>query len=220
MALLAIAAVKTSTPSRGLSVVLGITPLHLHSTAVALATVARYPILRDLQWNGLANTTRHSVSHRLHWNSLLRDSDIPPATDRLRTTTPLPIYHIIRDSFTGGSKFKQPSQINVYTDGSRSEHGVGSGFTIYEGSSLFYESSHSLPPSATVFQAELSAILLAGGHILTERRTLRPRYIKIFIDSRSALQALDSRRVKSSLVLQTMEKLNELATTERSVRLV
>ena len=220
MASLAIAAVKTSTPSRGLSVVLGITPLHLHSAAVALATVARYPSLRYLPWNGLANTTRHSVSHRLHWNSLLNDSNIPPETDRLRTTAPLSTYRVIRDSFTGGSKYKQFSQINVYTDGSRSDHGVGSGFTIYEGSSLFFESSHSLPPSATVFQAELSAIFLAAEHILSEIRTLRPRYIKIFIDSRSALQALDSRRVKSSLVLQTMNKLNELATTARSVRLV
>ena len=123
---------------------------------------------------------------------------------KLTDCAPRPHYLPIALSATASLEAQNsnnPVKINVYTDGSRSEHGVGSGFTIYEVSSLFYESSHSLPPSATVFQAELSAIFLAAEHILSEIRTLHPRFIKIFIDSRSALQALDSRRVKSSLCL-------------------
>ena len=90
------------------------------------------------------------------------------------------------------------SQINVFTDGSKTQQHVGSGYTIKRGSNTVVENSYKLPNDCTVFQAEIYAIKMAmqelNGHILNS-----DKYIKIFSDSRAAIQALDSNIVSSQL---------------------
>ena len=73
---------------------------------------------------------------------------------------------------------------------------------------------------STVFQAELVAILLAARHVLHEGRSLRPRYIKIFSDSQSAVAALVARRSSCRTVRDTISALNDLAAICNTVRLV
>ena len=70
--------------------------------------------------------------------------------------------------------------------------------------------------TATIFQAEILAIKHAISFIINRQKTLKPKYIKLFSDSRAALQALNSYTVKSSLVQDTIDQLNRLSNlTER-----
>ena len=64
------------------------------------------------------------------------------------------------------------------------------------------------------------AILLSVCHVLREARSLRPRYLKIFSDSRSALAALDARRSTCRTVRDAIDGLNALADVCHTVRLI
>ena len=69
------------------------------------------------------------------------------------------------------------------------------------------ENSYKLPSDCTVFQAEIYAIKMAmegfNNHILNS-----DEYIKVFSDSRAAIQALNSNIVSSQLVKDTVTQLN------------
>ena len=51
------------------------------------------------------------------------------------------------------------------------------------------------------------------------KKTLRPAYVKFFLDSRSALQALDSHKLKSLVVQEAVEALNTLGKLTKRVTL-
>lgn len=53
-------------------------------------------------------------------------------------------------------------RITVFTDESKLASGVGSGVAIFENEVLVNELSYGLPPHATVFQADLIAIIKAS----------------------------------------------------------
>ena len=99
------------------------------------------------------------------------------------------------------------TQINVYTDGSKTDRHTGSGYAILRGKELVKEGNKRLPDESTVFQAELMAIQMA---MLDLAGLLKEgdRYIKIFSDSRAAIQALNSAVVTSQLVKNTVSALN------------
>ena len=63
--------------------------------------------------------------------------------------------------------------------------------------------------TSTIFQAEAIAITEAVKY-LCKRKSLKPKYVKIFSDSRAVLQALNSHDITSSTVQETVQKLNQL----------
>ena len=71
----------------------------------------------------------------------------------------------------------------------------------------------------TVFQAELIALDLAANALMNMLKTRKYKYIKIFSDSMSSLQALDSGKITSKTVLKTKQSLNLLSSMVKSVRL-
>ena len=56
---------------------------------------------------------------------------------------------------------------------------------------------------------EAIAIQVASKY-LVKRRSLKPKYVKYFSDSRSVLQALDSNGITSLVIADMIEKLNKL----------
>ena len=220
LALLSTASQRRSAPTQGLAVALGLLPLHLFLQQNALATLGRYPALGHLTWDGLSHTATHRASHRKYWTDLRSEANLPTITDRTRVTAPLLLFRVIRDSFSGANKYRQLSQINIYTDGSKSNTKVGAGYAIFEGSNLYDSASLTLPEYSTVFQAEVAAILRAAETVMDDRTSLRPRYVKIFSDSRAALLALTSRTIRTGLVHQTILALNRLAEYSKSLQLI
>ena len=144
---------------------------------------------------------------------------MPPHPDYLRTVNPPSDFWVVRESFSGQPKFHRPSQLTIFTDGSKMNDRVGAGYVLYEGFTEYDTGSYSLPSYSTVYQAELVAMLLAARHVLREVRSLRPRYVKILTDSRSALLALTSRRSSCRTTVDTLQALQELTSVCRSVRL-
>ena len=112
-----------------------------------------------------------------------------------------------------------PSQINVYTDGSKTEQGAGSGYVILSGKEVvLHTQSINLTGEASIFQAELIAIQEAATHLYTHEDT-QGLYIKIFSDSQAALQALKSNNCKAQTVKDTHDALNTLAEKTKLIRL-
>ena len=164
---------KRSSPTRGLSVVYDLLPLHLHLTEKSLQTLVRHNELAHMSWSGYSHYLTRAISHRRHWMDLLEDSDIRIHSDRIRIPSPLNRFRVVTDSYSGATKFKTLSQINAFTDGSKTCTGTGSGYAIYEGRAEYTTGTISLPDHCSVFQSELIAIAQSALHILREWESLR-----------------------------------------------
>ena len=101
------------------------------------------------------------------------------------------------------------TQINIFTDGSKTDAHCGAGYVIYDKNETLVEASIKLSYNATVFQAEIMAIREAAKAFISVR-TETQLYIKILTDSQAAFQALAARTYTSKLVKETMEELNKL----------
>ena len=93
------------------------------------------------------------------------------------------------------------NNIQIYTDGSKSNEGVGCGIIIEN--NTFHKK---LPSYGSVYSAELTAISIALSKIPGQPN----REYTIYSDSQSALRAIDSFRSDHPLVLDIQEKIHTL----------
>jgi hypothetical protein len=93
-----------------------------------------------------------------------------------------------------------------FTDGSRTAEGTGAG--VY-GQSANSRLSISLEKHATVFQAEVYAILACVHE--TETQDLPEKYGSIWSDRQAALEALQAAKTTSPLVQQCQQALNDIS---------
>ena len=91
-------------------------------------------------------------------------------------------FKINRDSFDGKAKHRQPTQYNVFTDGSKIDQQTGTGLVIYKGTKEINQNYFRLPDGTTVFQAEVTAIAKAA-ETLVQMNLEDMKYVKIFVDS-------------------------------------
>jgi ribonuclease HI len=144
--------------------------------------------------------------------------------DRVRKE---PVMEMISDRITPEYIFQRPFRARIisrtewkpeevpdggravqwYTDGSKTESGVGAG--IYGDCKPACSKSYSLGRYPTVFQAEVYAILCCVSVNLERGYKGRPIYI--FTDSQAAIKALSSCKVGSGLVWECLQLLTELA---------
>ena len=75
-------------------------------------------------------------------------------------------------SFDGRSKHIQRAETTIYTDGSKTEYGVGAGFVIYHKNKRIHAESIHMPSTSTVFQAEIEAISHACQYALANLQNL------------------------------------------------
>ena len=101
------------------------------------------------------------------------------------------------------------TQINIYTDGSKTKTHVGAGFAILKHGNQKYTESIKLNINTTIFQAEVKAIHEAAIW-LRLNKTDSELYVKIFTDSQASLQALHNPQITSKLVENTVFQLNLL----------
>ena len=123
--------------------------------------------------------------------------------------------------FTFGASYKNfliHSQFTIYTDGSKTKTGTGAGFVVYNFNNTIHEDYFALTETTSIFQAEAFAIMEATKY-LNKNRSLKPKYVKFFTDSRSVLQALDSNDITSSVILNTIERLNILGSKTKRLTL-
>ena len=86
-------------------------------------------------------------------------------------------YHVVLISFQNNNATIKHAEYSIYTDGSKTENGVGSGFVVYHKNERIQMESFSLPTTTTVFQAEVAAIyeamLYMINHMLLSKNTVR-----------------------------------------------
>ena len=83
------------------------------------------------------------------------------------------------------------AEYEVFTDGSKMEEGVGSGFAVYRSGEIQHERSAGLPPYCTVYQAELTAIRLSLEHFISN--SISNTAIIVHTDSTSSIYSLMNR---------------------------
>ena len=105
-------------------------------------------------------------------------------------------------------KESSDNTITCYTDGSRTDSGVGAGFLTTTNNSphnIINHSSFKLPDFCSVFQVEVTAIK----EVTTTLQHNRSKTIVIWTDSLSTLQALSSKLSRSKSVIHCHEALDE-----------
>jgi hypothetical protein len=136
-----------STPTKGMEVLLGIPPLHLHAQELALNSRLRTRFLVKSSWTGLTATGKKGHIFAL---------------DRLLER--LPEMHQPSDQIKPQLNWLEKQEpidcdITAYTDGSKLEDvGTGCGWALTHEDQIIEEESIPLGENSTVFQAELIAI--------------------------------------------------------------
>ena len=209
-----------STPTTALEIMLDIAPLHLHCLREGLSAKVRLKDITEIHWSGANSNKTHAVSHLRYLEQKITEFNVQTENlDACNLMSTQKRYSVNMDSFDGAAKHRRRSEYNIYTDGSRILGTTGAGFTILCGKEEISHGTFKLPDDATVFQAEVFAIMRACEALLTQD-SLTIRFAKIFIDSQAAILALNSEQIRSRLVHDTIGKLNELALKCRALTLV
>ena len=106
---------------------------------------------------------------------------------------------------------KHSDSKHIYTDGSKSEEGVG--FGVIHGPNLQHRARGTLPREASVFSAELHAILKALSII---ENSIQLKWT-IFSDSQASLQAISHQNPKHPLVKAIQNTLSKLQNQHKKV---
>ena len=126
-------------------------PLDIHIKEVGLTSYIRLRHQLDKPW---VSKLTFAKPHLSCWEDKMKEALIEPADNRCQTTSWLKQYHVILTSFSTNKSSIKPSEYNIYTDGSKTDNGVGAGFVVYHKRDRIHTASISLPDTTTVFQAE------------------------------------------------------------------
>lgn len=108
------------------------------------------------------------------------------------------------------------SGITIFTDGSKTEEGVGAAFVVRIGGRVTFTWASSLIRECTVFQAELAAIGEALAWINQQNPTGE---VTILSDSQSSLKAIAKFRQSNSTIQKIQNLLHRLNTPDRPIRI-
>ena len=159
MAMNTFASFPKSTPTAALEIMLDIMPLHLFCVQEAIAARVRLDAVLEFGWHGSSHTKNHAVSHMKFLEDRMEKYELKPGdTDRCSTLKWNTGYRVNWDSFGGHARHRNPTQVNLYTDGSKLEGQTGAGVSVRRGKSECMSDSFRLPDDCTVFQAEVAAI--------------------------------------------------------------
>lgn len=220
MALMPMAPIRTHSPTIGMEMVAFVPPLDLFMKSEMILSFKRVKHLIDIT---ITERSKNSlISHLVMAANLELDSGtkdiiseiIPPETVwHQNWETALEPFDPIMNG--------EPGMIGVYTDGSRRDGLTGAGVVFTTDDEIGRQTpykvfSEHLGSMATVFQAEVFAIVLALSELEMELQDpnspIRPfSNIKIISDSKSALLAISNPVVKSSLVRECVFKLQRLS---------
>ena len=200
-----IMSMRYSTPSLGLEVILNIMPLHLKVVQEGLNAFARIKNIVKPIWDGIGNSGRYG-----HFKKCQKDlSKLSINLDNQDRDYFLNLgrkYKVNLDSKLVGNPIAHSNDIHCYTDGSKMNNIAGFGYIITDGDTEIAQASGCLGKNASVFQAEVYAIYRACIELSNYDKD-----VVIFTDSQSSIDALCKLKVKSSVVKNCINELNNLA---------
>ena len=204
---------RHSTPTAGMEIILGLYPLDIFMKEKALNDLQR--LMEHKQWRGRVGDTPWPKSHTQNLdkvnNKIKGNVDVK---DKLscthRVVSKFQTVILSRNEISKLNLRPKPvhlNHINCFTDGSKIESRSGAGYTIW-GETHLENAQLALGEHTSVFQAEIIAISEAANYLISANAT--DKIICFYIDSQSAIKALDNYQTKNALVLEGKHRLNTL----------
>lgn len=190
-------ALRTS-PSEALNAIMHLVPIDLHIRAISACSAVRLNAINC--WR--SRTYGHAGILDMLPTTLDRTLDY--VTPYIDFGKPFKVRIPSRREWGRGTVV-DGFDVKIYTDGSRTDDGVGAGVFCED---LGIENSHRLPNDCSILQAEVFAVLAACREL--QGRNSRGN-IGIFIDSQATLLSLDSCKTTSVLVGQCKNELSRLS---------
>ena len=209
-----------STPTAGMEILLGLPPLDIYIKAQAQLSSIR--LIRMNHWNLEPGRKPPKGSHVEILNNMrLENTLLTYPQDKLPGKQTIPKKHTTtigtRENFTPKDDTNiQSNEIVCYTDGSKTDDGSGCAYIIKTKDYDIQEYTH-LGKLATVFQAEITAITQAS-MALNNLETSR-KEITNYIDSQSAIKALNTHFTTQKTVKECKEQLTKLQQKSNQITL-
>ena len=206
LASLSIAPVHKSTPTVGMEVIYNLQPLDLFVEQVSIKIHSRIQNQVNPCWDGIGRYP-NDIGHILTGKkiiSALGIQNIP--TDNVKKRNWVRKFNVLNFQDHKNDASENRNTVYCYTDGSKMNNHAGFGYQIR---TKHVEKSNNyafLGSIATVFQAEVIAIQRVALALIHGKN----QNIVIRSDSQSAIQAIQSDHIKSSLVLECVKTLNQL----------
>ncbi|GBM07978.1 Putative protein in type-1 retrotransposable element R1DM [Araneus ventricosus] len=178
--LLSLTGAYRTSPTAALQTILGIPPLHLQ-----LQYEARLINLTRLQ-KALPSTTVNLEPNQI-------ETKVPGWASH--PSNFLQTQQISLED-AGPESNKNSTMIKIFTDGSKSEDGVGAAFCVFINNILQHVWKGQLSLHNTVFQAELSAIKEAIKYAVDFHKN---QQVKIFADNQASIKAISNPKSKSTI---------------------
>ena len=121
--------------------------LDLHLTEIGLKSFLRQRVQLNTPWDCIK-----TEPHLSYWNSLATATqELLQQDDRCNIETWFKQYKVDLRSFEVSGGQQKNSEVTVYTDGCKTEHGVGSGYAVNFRNQRIQSHSSKLSNAATVF---------------------------------------------------------------------
>ena len=197
LALTAITSCIHTTPTRALERLTNLKPLALHLKEKSATTVARILIDKS-NWDGIGKLNKRG--HLFLWMKFL-GPDLPPLTKSHRYNFTSIETHI-------GDGLHHMKGLSIYTDGSKTPQGTGSGWAIYHDDQLICRGCRRLPKHSSVYEAEMLAILFALDDLdLMTKFTDLPDKATTLVDNQSTLKTLNSIKLMGDIKLRVLDRI-------------
>ena len=119
-----------SSPTRTIEIITDTLPLSLQAQKIGLSARIRLGNVVQADWISPDPMRHRPFSHIKWWDQLIADCNLEEfllPDDSVSLSMPFAKFTVDTDSFSGHSNFLSPSQINVFTDGSKFQGQVGAG---------------------------------------------------------------------------------------------
>ena len=224
-----IAPFRKGTPNSGLELMFNCAPMDVHLTRMGtkayFRTLQHAPFTREQ----LSTPVQSRISHRCWIKNLIDDQglsylegplDVVPLHRRWEHNYEVDMTSLNPENPSRG--IPDIRGVNIFTDGSKDNLNSGAGVVIMDGGQVSTDSQgeeqkykYHLGPETTVFQAEVFAQKMAATLIINgsygDDGWVCGRPITIHTDNQASIFALDNVWVKSLLVQQTMDLLDQAA---------
>ncbi len=211
LACLSIAKVHRSTPTKGLELIYNLAPLEFFLGEQAAKAYLRVSKMVKSNWTNPGGLPGHLGRVR---NELTKLNIPHLVEEKILERSWTRFYHPNLDfDKTRNLSKEKTNTVYIYTDGSKIKDKSGFGFVIRRGRETRYTSSGYLGSEASVYQAEVAAILHASDHL--NYLGYKGAKIQFRIDNQATVKSLASPFIKNSLVHECYLALQKLSNKNR-----
>ena len=98
--------------------------------------------------------------------------------------------------------------VNIFTDGSKTTEGTGSGWAIFNDSDLISRGNRKLPDYSSVYEAEITAVNLALNDLEDcVKQGDPPDTINFYIDNQAVLKTLNTLKIRGQIRVDLLSKI-------------